>query len=226
MKKIGVYTHYLNGAILKKNAEKFHQDGYYKAIRIFCRFLLDRELMSEDEVNKIKRYSSKPQSNADIYTPTNSDMIQNMELLKTRNKRMYMFCQALQYSGVRITELLYYINNKDKFKIIQKDGFYKVLLNYKRHTKNSYYIYLPSGIDLPSRLSQKYINKFFQQNKDLIRLKYFRNWFYYNALESGLTPAVIDFIQGRVPISIGSKHYLDKERMADKLYLEVVEGKI
>ena len=111
-----------------------------------------------------------------------------------------------------------YSKDQDKLKVINREGFKKIVLNADRRTKKCYFIYLPLDFELPVDITEGMIRKFLATHKEILRPKYIRNWFYSKCLELGIPSGIIDFYQGRSPVTVGDKHYLDKERMADKLY--------
>ena len=58
-----------------------------------------------------------------------------------------------------------------------------------------------------------------KRNK-LIPIKYCRKWFFSKCIELGIPESIADFYEGRSSNSIGAKHYLSKQKLADKYYEE------
>ena len=225
-KKLGNYTHFFNYPAFLQIKDKLCQDAYYKALRGLCNYFEERYLDNEElvtEINKIRHIAKKPSCNADIYTPTDKELLDNLNRIKELNQSIYLFYLGLIFSGVRIRELETYIKNPADFRVVEKEGFYKIVLNSNRITKKCYYIYLPTNFKLPERFSVKYLSKFLTEHKEVIRPKYIRNWFYSKCLDLGIPNGIVDFYQGRAAITVGDKHYLDKERMADHLYGKLVD---
>ncbi len=219
-KKLSKSTHFFNYQEVVKVVPDKSKGTFYKAVRNLCNFY-EEKYMGDDEIlkelTKIRKVVKKPKCRPDIYTPTDTELFEQLSLIKSRNIDVYQFYLGLMYSGVRIRELLYYIKNPSNFKILKKDGFKKVLLNYQRNTKSCIYIYLPASYVEP-KVTMKKLESFLASNKDILRPKYLRNWFYSKCLTLGIPSGVADFYQGRSPVSIGDRHYLDKERMADEKY--------
>ena len=196
---------------------------FYKTVRNLCNFYEEKYLGDDEilkELTKIRKVVKKPKCRPDIYTPTDTELYEQLSLIKSKNVDVHQFYLGLMYSGVRIREFLYYLAEPSKFRIIKKDRFKKVLLNYTRNTKSCIYIYLPLDYVEP-KVSLKQLESFLGCNKEILRPKYLRNWFYSKCLQLGIPSGVADFYQGRSPVSIGDRHYLDKERMADEKYKEL-----
>ena len=71
------------------------------------------------------------------------------------------------------------------------------------------------------KLNEDSIEKYFQRRK--LPLKYLRKWHYNYLLENGVPEDVVDFIQGRSPLKIGSMHYLAKVKQADHFYSRIAD---
>lgn len=198
------------------------QDAYFKAVRNICNFYEEKYLDDDDilkEIAKIRRLAKRKEAGSpDIYTPTDEELKENLQTVQSGSKAVYNFYLGLVYSGVRIVEFGRFADNPSQYKVIDKGDFVKILVNHKRGAKNCNFIYLPKWLYQKKFCSYKYFIKFFQENKDILRPKYVRNWFYSNCLRQGIPSGVADFYQGRSPASIGDRHYLDKERMADEKY--------
>lgn len=203
--------------------ETLNQDAYYKALRVLCNYFEEIYLDNDNivtEINKIRRIAKKPACNADIYTPTDQELLDNLNKLKALHDGYFKFYLALVFSGVRVREMETLSNNPDHFRVVAYDLFKKVVVNTNRTTKKCYYIYLPQWFDVPSGIDIDKLSRFLAKHKDILRPKYIRNWFYSKCLDLGVHSGIIDFYQGRASVTVGDKHYLDKERMADRLYKE------
>jgi len=224
-KKLSKYTHFFNYKEIYKIKDVLRgSDGYYKAIRSLCAYFEEMFLDNDDvlkDLSRISKLVKKPTSKPDIYCPTDEEIQETLEKLKYLNKNIYHFYIGLIHSGVRIREFAYYLEDPSRFKVIEKKGFKKVLLNYKRGNKYCQYIYLPLEYSEGKYVSPKYLSKFLSKHKDLLRPKYIRNWFYSKCLSSGIPSPVADFYQGRSAVTVGDRHYLDKEKMADEMYLKI-----
>ncbi|MFC1741752.1 integrase [Nanoarchaeota archaeon] len=222
----GKNTHFFTYSEILKLKDKLTNDGYFKGIRSLCNFFEEKypdntQLLAE--IVNIRKAVKKPKCNADIYTPSDDEMLANLKLLKKLKPEFHKFFLGLAFSGVRINELEAYINSPEKFRIVTTGAYKKVILNLRRRTKNCLFIYLPRWYEPPDKISIKYLNRFLQLNKEIIRPKYMRNWFYSKCLDLEIPSGIADFYQGRSPVTVGDRHYLDKEKMADRLYAEKLE---
>ena len=52
----------------------------------------------------------------------------------------------------------------------------------------------------------------------MLRPKYIRKWFYSKCIDLGIPSNIADFYQGRQPLMVGDRHYLNREKLADKYY--------
>ncbi|MFC1690816.1 integrase [Nanoarchaeota archaeon] len=223
VKKLSYYTHFFSYKELLKIRDKLYSDQYYKALRALCNFFEEKYLENPAvlvDLERIRKNFKRPKATPDIYTPSDEQLVETLAKLKALNKKYYEFYVALMFSGVRIKEMAYYINSDKDFKTIENGNYHKVLLNYKRHCKNVFFLYFPKGFELSEGVIVENLSRFLTRHPEIIRPKYIRNWFYSKCLDLGVPSAIADFFQGRTPISVGDRHYLDRERMADKCYSE------
>lgn len=219
-KKLSKNTHFFNYKEVLAAKPMKSLSTFYKIVRGVCNFYEQKYLENEGvlkEINLVRRVIKKPKCNPDIYCPSDKELSDNLQRIKELDIRVYKFYLGLMYSGVRIREFCHYLNSKSDFKIVHKDGFKKILMNYSRNTKTCLYIYLPEHY-IEERITVREFELFLVKHKDILRPKYIRNWFYSKCLDLGIPSGVADFYQGRSPVSIGDKHYLDKEKMADRCY--------
>lgn len=225
--KIRFYTHFFTSKELGKVKEHMQKDAYYTAIRSLCNYFSavhDEDRVVEEELHKIRKHFPKPSCQPDLYTPTDQDVQETLSFLKGDNEVFYRFYVGLMCSGVRIRELAEYVNHQEKYREEKKEDFKKVLINSTRGKKSCYYIYLPASYEAPERVSLTYLSRYLIKNKKVIRPKYLRNWFYSKCIELGIPAPIADFYQGRSAISMGNKHYLEKEKLADKEYVKIIGG--
>ncbi len=225
--KLSKYTHLFVYQELLMVKDKFGKDGFYKAVRALCNYFEEQYLDNEGilrEIAKIRKIAHKPHCGVDIYTPSDEELVRNLEQLKVSSNKYYLFYLGLIFSGIRIREMISYVKEPHRFKIIQNEKYYKVVLNSDRITKKCYFVYLPNWFEVPKEVTETGLIGFLAKHKNILRPKYIRNWFYSKCLDLGIPNGVIDFYQGRSPVSVGNKHYLDKEKMGDRLYGEKLEG--
>ena len=209
-----------------KNIGIEKRECYYSAIRTLSKYFLAKYRNDEQlikEINFINKQYPKPHSNPDIYTPSDEELKQTLINLKELSEKYYQFYLGLICSGVRIRELIHYFNNQKSFRVVEFEKFNKIVLNYRRGKKNIYFLYLPKDYDISMELTNGALTRWLSNHKEILRPKYIRKWFYSKCLDLGIPSGVVDFFQGRSPVTMGNRHYLDKEKMADKVYVKIVD---
>ncbi len=191
-------------------------------IRVYLNYLMDRGYLTEDDVNKFKKYIPQRKTGIDLYIPDNETVIKAYSKLK--NDRDRTVFKVLLFSGIRATEVVKFLNEFDKEKLIINNKVAKYPLNYIRRNKKVYYVYLPKEFALT--LEKVYLTEDMVgslREKSGLAPKYLRKWFYNFLIYHNVPESVADFIEGRSPVSIGSMHYLGKVQQADYWYDKIVD---
>ncbi|WFO75570.1 hypothetical protein J4526_01400 [Desulfurococcaceae archaeon MEX13E-LK6-19] len=164
---------------------------------------------------KVKR------SGIDLYIPSDEDVFTALTRACSSSEELCWIYKILVYSGLRLSEVVKLINEHDEEKWIKLNGFYKYPLSWKRGSKQAFYCYT---IEKPPRIqaSNKWISNWASKNK-LLPPKYIRKWVATKMLGLGIPEEVVNFIQGRIPQEILSKHYLKLTTLADQYYQKYAE---
>jgi intergrase/recombinase len=210
--------------IIKIKLEQINEDKYLnRLVRQILNYLLESEIVSDNDVSYIKKKLKTKQYNADNYVPTDTEIQKNLSKLTTNNRLVSLVSLV---SGVRKVELNYLIKNLNSLRIQKFDNFVKITMNYLRNTKNSYFCYLPNSIYKKLTKNSKQLSVSSLENeikrKKLIPIKYCRKWFYTKCIELGIPESIADYYQGRVSNSVGGNHYLSRQLLADQNYKEIV----
>ena len=133
------------------------------------------------------------------------------------------FLHALYYSGIRITDAVYFFNNCSTFEHQDFDGFMRWKVGYSRGMKKCEYCYLPSDVEPhPIALDLSHFARRMPCNPKLLR-KFFYRTAKACALEERADPLIVDFYQSRLSrMSIGERHYGYLREEADRLYPKVL----
>ena len=194
-----------------------------RLVRLFLHYLEDKEQISSEQLNQIKKKLTSIKEGVDNNVPTVQEIMQVLSQLTENNKLVYL---VYLVSGVRKIEGEYLLNNLDKLKVQQLDGFVKITMNYLRHNKNSYFCYLPQDVYNQLNTKNKSLSIYSLESeikrKKLIPIKYCRKWFYTKCIEIGVPESIADYYQGRVANSVGSNHYLSRQLLADQNYSKIV----
>ena len=210
--------------IIKIKLEQINEDKYLnRLVRQILNYLLESEIVSDNDVSYIKKKLKTKQYNADNYVPTDTEIQKNLSKLTTNNRLVSLVSLV---SGVRKVELNYLIKNLNSLRIQKFDNFVKITMNYLRNTKNSYFCYLPLEVYSKLLANHKQLSVGSLESeikrKKLIPIKYCRKWFYTKCIELGIPESIADYYQGRVSNSIGGNHYLSRQMLADKNYNKIV----
>ncbi len=161
---------------------------------------------------KFKEVRSK-RSGSDLYIPSDTEVSESIERAEEPYRVVFW---VLAQSGLRLTEAVYLLSNIDKIRIVRLDGFLRAELGLERGTKKAFWAYL---IEQPPKivLHPKAVSEYAQENK-LLAPKYYRKWVAQKLSTLGCDLDTIDFIQGRTPSRILTKHYVELTARADKCY--------
>lgn len=231
-KSVEKLTEYFSKSIYQNYEELFKEytknidliNSTQSNVKIFIRFLnyLKDFNVPLEVIEKHKKLlkKSKCWSN-DNFVPTDAEIKNTLSKLRPDLLPYYLF---FLYSGIRITEGVYLLNNLNKLTVQYKEMYCKISLEYNRHNKRSFFCYLPTS--LYNQISSKktelsHIRMFIKRNK-LIPIKYCRKWFFTKCIELGIPESIADFYEGRVATSVGSNHYLSRQALADKNYSKLL----
>ena len=111
------------------------------------------------------------------------------------------------------------------------DEFYVATLGYFRGTKLAYYgFFTHETMQLIRKLKKKTTYKTVKSvkrrfKKDIVTYKYLRKFAFdmMTSEELNIPESVADFIQGRVPKSVGARHYMKLKRKATQFYPRYAE---
>ncbi|SAI84227.1 integrase [Saccharolobus solfataricus] len=177
-----------------------------KAWRNFYKLVLNRD---PPESLKIKR--TKP----DLRVPTLEEVRKTLSTVK-EYPNLYLFYRLLLESGSRESEALKVLNDYNPQNEIREEGFSIYILNWTRGQKKSFYIFHVTELK-QIKISKAYVDKYVRR-LNLVPPKYIRKFFATKALELGIPSEVVDFLEGRTPGDILTKHYLDLLTLAKKYY--------
>ena len=185
-KKWSNYTHFFSYDKLRKLDFIYSlDDGMYKTIRALCHYFEESNHFDTavvEDIEKIRKILKAPRKRADIYVPTEIEVQETLEILKDKYPSVYNYYLCLLYSGARVNEVDYWWKNKDKLRIIQKDGYFKVEMNYQRGSRNSIYLYLPNSCKDLTLTTYNFVTRIVQSDRRIIRPKYLCKFFYTKCL--------------------------------------------
>ncbi|ACZ35760.1 integrase [Sulfolobus spindle-shaped virus 7] len=194
---------------IKRN--KKDSNNCIKAWRNFYRLVLNRD---PPESLKIKR--TKP----DLRVPTLEEVRKTLSTVK-EYPNLYLFYRLLLESGSRESEALKVLSEYNSQNEMQEVGFSIYILNWTRGQKKSFYLFHVTELK-QIKISKAYVDKYVKK-LNLTPPKYIRKFTATKMLELGIPSEVVDFIQGRTPSEVLTKHYLDLLTLAKKEYKKYAE---
>jgi intergrase/recombinase len=182
-----------------------------KAWRNFYRLVLNKDPPKDLKVKKTK---------ADLRIPSLDEIKQTIERTK-QYPNLHIMYKLLLESGSREIEALKVLNDYNPEKEIREEGFSIYILNWVRGQKKSFYIFHITPLR-KIKITEGQVTSAVRR-LDLVPPKYFRKFVATKMAELEIPSQVIDFIEGRTPSDVLTKHYLDLYALAKKEYKKYAE---
>jgi len=191
-------------------------------------------------LDSLRKAIPKDEVGIDIKVPEEEQIISDLKRLASAPLKYQVSYNLLLDSGLRLVEVVKLLNDFPEAERLE--GFYRCPVGLFRGSKQAYYCYLTEYtfqqiMRLKEEGVQTYVERRLKEEftKDSIvvwhkkhnytRPKYLRK-FANDMMTSerlNIPESVADFIQGRVPRSIGAKHYMQLKRKADQFYPRYAE---
>ena len=170
----------------------------------------------------------------DLKIPTPEELVYSLKEMSGGLLRYRACYELVLDSGLRLVEACKLINSliEGETRPEKIDGFYVAPLGYFRRSKLAYFAYfteqtfalvkqLKSNEKVTPELASNYVRK----RPKVVAFKYLRK-FANDMMTSerlNIPESVADFIQGRVPKTVGARHYMRLRRKADQFYPRYAE---
>ncbi|MFA4718691.1 integrase [Pyrococcus kukulkanii] len=197
------------------------------ALRNFFNFLEDKEIITSAEALEWKRFIKLKRSNVREVFVTDEEIREAFEVIKKRFGYLgEVVFKVTFYTGLRLTHVVELLNNLDKFElIVVNDKVARFSISkVAKGTKPAFVAYMPR--ELAETLTPLDITYEMAKNRTRykrVSVNTMRKWFYTFLAKHGIRDSIIDFIQGRGAIRIGTKVYLQKIVLADEAYSRIVD---
>ncbi|WP_244988791.1 integrase [Saccharolobus shibatae] len=183
----------------------------------------ERKYDSEELIVKLRKgLPEKVKRGVDTYVPTDAEVLKLRDSLPEQYTGVY---NVLVSTGLRMTEILYLLNNKDKVRVVDLGDYVRIHLDLMRKSKNTLVCYLPKSVFeslKPLKAHEDTVQKAFCGSG--LCEKYLRKWFNQKARVTVKDRDLSEFLEGRISgLSIGARHYTDLIALADKEYPKVFE---
>jgi intergrase/recombinase len=187
-------------------------DHSVKAYRLLYKFL------GKEPPNHLK----VPRTGVDLKVPNDEDIVKSISKAASYSQDFGLIYRLLVESGARLTEVLEVLKGYNPENDVRHNSFYTYILGREKGTKKAFYLFHTTPITSKVSISEDHVSKLCRE-LGLVRPKYVRKWVATKMASLGIPTEVIDFIQGRTPRSILTKHYLNLYALALQHYPKYVE---
>jgi len=176
--------------------------------------------VAKTSLDVLRKALPKTQSGVDLKIPSEAKIVESLRKLHKAPMKYQALYNLLLDSGLRLIEAVALINN---FKGTEKvNGFYRCELAMFRGEKQAYYGHFSEHTlqlisQVTRELNETAASRYYRK-MGYVLAKYLRKYAFDKMIELDIPESVADFIEGRVPKSIGAKHYLALARQSSKFY--------
>ena len=183
---------------------------------------------SKDWLDPLRKAIPKDKIGIDLRIPSEDGIkgdLPKIEGLLPKYQALWKVCLD---SGIRLIEAIHLINSFDPQRLQPVNGFYRYQTGEFRGTKQSYFAYFTeSSLRLIQDADGEELHRpdtsgYFSRQR-LTQPKYLRKFAFDKMVELEVPESVADFIQGRVAMRVGARHYMSLARQADKFYAKYAE---
>jgi len=183
------------------------------------------ESMGWDEsfLRRLRKALPRDEVGVDIRVPSEAEVVASLRRLSRVSLRYRAFYNLLLDSGLRLTEVARLLSDFKAERAEHSGGFVRCGLGYFRGSKLAYFAYFTQSTYALIRKIGK--DEFCSNNASahayrlgLLPGKYLRKFAFDKMIELEFPESIADFIQGRVPVRVGAKHYMALMRRADQFY--------
>ncbi len=168
------------------------------------------------EYEKLKELKL-PDSGSDLRLVTESEIREALSLARAKGDETSEYLLTLLIeSGARLSEIVKILNEYEPANDTAFSNFAVYDLNWRRGRKKAFLIFHVSPL---KKMSLDYLNTLAKLSR-YINTKYIRKFVATKMFELGAPTEVVDFIEGRAPANVATKHYIYLFGSAKKFYEE------
>jgi intergrase/recombinase len=209
-----------------------------RAVRVFFNYLETVRCFPKDWLDRLRRAVPRDalRGVVDLKIPSEGEVVESLRRVNKALLKHKAVFNLLLDSGLRLIEAVELINGFKAEEGCEIKGFYRFPVKMFRATKQAYFAYFSNFTfnlirqiyDLDKPLHDWTVSAYLKK-LNCVKPKYIRK-FVYDQMTSeaiGIPDSVADFIEGRVPKTIGALHYAKLARKADEYYprwAKYVEG--
>ena len=207
------------------------KENLVKALRNLFNFL-ELKGFNQTFLDLLRRGLPKTGRGFDVRVPSEEDIVNALRVLQKYDGYFMLFNVILD-SGLRVIEAVKFMEAY-KAGVINLEaygGFYMAKMSMMRGCKNTFAVFITEYtrrlLDGVERIiSYERARKMKEQlglKDSLISCKYLRKFAFDKMVELGIPESVADFIQGRTPVKICAKHYMNLLKQATTHYPRYME---
>ena len=182
----------------------------------------------KDRLDPLRKAIPKDKIGIDLRIPSEDEIRRDLSKIKGLLPKYQALWRVCLDSGIRLIEAIHLINNFDPQRLQAVNGFYRYQTGEFRGTKQSYYAYFTeSSLRLiqdadGDELHRPVASGYYSRQK-MTPPKYLRKFAFDKMIELEVPESVADFVQGRVAMRVGARHYMSLARQADRFYAKYAE---
>jgi len=196
-----------------------------KALRTLFNYYLEVKGYPEEFINSLRRPLPRETEGVDLQVPTEEEVIKALRELNNgllKYKALYWFVLA---TGIRKEHAISILNQFDLSRVTKIGSFNKYAIGMRGRTKAALIALFPDFVrDLieelvgsGAKITPNGVTMYARKHR-LVHVKYIRKFAYNAMIKAGIPESVADFLHGRAPRTVGSKHYLALADQADSHY--------
>jgi len=205
--------------------QQHHLNRALRALFNFC------EIMGFDRawLDGLRKAIPKDQIGIDLKVPEEEDIFHSIQLISEMTVKYRALWDLCLDSGIRMIEAVRIINDLDLGKLQQIGDVCLYATSSFRGSKQAYYAFFtPQTLKLIQGTEEKIDRpdaSHYYWKMGIVRPKYLRK-FAFDTMTSekiNIPESVADFIEGRVPRTVGARHYMKLKRQAVQFYPRYAE---
>jgi len=206
-------------------------DSQIKGLRNLIHFLEDVKgydrILNIQPDRWLKNLKLKP-SRPNITFVNDQAVEEGYWCIQSNIKTFYKLACYTGARGIHLIEMMHEFNS-DNVIISDKypDVSYYSISKYSRGNKNGFYIYFPSKFTdelVKYHLPYKHHSTIFKKLQDIdMPIKNLRKYHANLLLKCGIQESIVDYLQGRTPVTVIGRHYCNLHMQACRAYTDVID---
>jgi len=205
------------------------QHNLNRGVRNLFNFL-GAQGFDEDYLNLLRKNIPRDAVGFDINIPSPEAIVSSLRVIADASPPYRALYELVLDSGLRLVEACRFINSLEEARIERLDGFCVAPLGYFRRSKAAYFAFFTEETrrlmaQLNEKIDARLAASYRRNRPGAVGFKYLRKFANdtMTSEELSIPESVADFIQGRVPKTVGAMHYMRLKRKAIEFYPRYAE---